>query len=56
MKRLSIKVKKGGQIEIVTESVPKLEMVEALIQGLKARGVIMDTPSPNPALQLILCG
>ena len=56
MKRLSIKVKQDGQIEVVTATVPELETVEALFSNLENQGVTIDTPSPNPALQLILCG
>lgn len=56
MKRLSIKVKEGGQVEVITEKAPDLETVETLFSNLNNQGVTIDTPSPNPALQLILCG
>jgi len=56
MKRLSIKVRKDGEIEIVTSNVPSLGTIEMLFSALKDHGVTIDTPSPNPALQLILCG
>lgn len=56
MKRLSIKVRQDGQTEMITSYIPSLDAIKTLFSGLLEHGVTIDTPSPNPALQLVLCG
>ena len=55
-RHLSIKVRKDGTVELLTADVPTLDTLETLVSGLEDLGVTIDTPSPNPALSLRLCG